>query len=475
MDGSILIVDDVATNRIVLRAKLGAAFYRPLLASTGAEALRIARKEIPDLILLDLGLPDISGIDVLQTLRADPVTRDIPVVVLSATGDRELRLKALAAGADDVFSKPCDDGLLLARVRNLLRNHQELQQHSSPRLGEAYYNLAEEPMVFAAPGIIAIVTDRKNVAMGLRRELSPLVRDQILQISPMDVLRGLQEDQTIADLYIIDSASTSEHGWIRLLSDLRSRAQTRHAGICVLEDRDDDTAPESPRRITQTIAFDLDTNDVLRIEMQADEIAARLRAVIRRKRRADQRRETVQDELRQALIDPLTGLHNRRFGMARLGALIPQHGEEGKCIAILLADLDCFKSVNDRFGHAAGDQVLVEIGRRLSQGLRQDDLLVRYGGEEFLIALPDTGLAEAGVIAERLRRVLECHPIKVADGPLIEVTSSIGLATLRPRENLTKPEIETMLNAVIAAADEALLAAKAAGRNTVTATHRQVA
>lgn len=468
MDGSILIVDDVATNRIVLKAKLGAARYRPLVAASGGEALAVARSEMPDLILLDLMLPDLHGLDVLAALRAGPMTRDIPVIVLSSTTNAEDRLAALAAGADDFFAKPCDDGLLMARVRNLLRGRQGAEG-LAPGRTEALFGLAEESAGFSPPGLIGIVSDRREVAMHLRRDLAPLMRDRLVIMSRADALSGAGPDQASVDLYLVDWTEAALDEAHRLLSDLRSRPATRHAGICLLS-----AAPADGR--AAAMAFDLDASDIIGPGTRADEVASRLRAILRRKYRADRRRETVQDGLRLALIDPLTGLHNRRYGMARLTAMVRQHLEDGRPLAILIADLDRFKSVNDRYGHAGGDQVLIDVGRRLSQHLRQEDLLVRFGGEEFLIALPGCGLEQANATAERLRAVLQGTPVALDQGPAVAITSSFGLSVMtRDNPPVEVEPIEEMVRTLIEEADIALLSAKAAGRNVVTVARRSVA
>lgn len=120
MSARILIVDDVASNRIIQQARLAAAFYEPLLAADGAACLALAREEHPDLMLLDLGLPDIPGLEVLRRLRSDPACRDIPVIALAGPRAEE-RLAAFAAGADDVMTRPANERVLLARLRNLLR------------------------------------------------------------------------------------------------------------------------------------------------------------------------------------------------------------------------------------------------------------------------------------------------------------------------------------------------------------------
>ena len=141
MSGKILIVDDVATNRIVYKVKLGAACYAPILAADGRGCLAMARQEKPDLILLDLVLPDMPGTEVLRRLRADPATASVPVVVFSAEDDAAVRLEALGAGADDFLLKSVDDQTLLARLRNLLREREaiaELESGGAPiRAGSA--------------------------------------------------------------------------------------------------------------------------------------------------------------------------------------------------------------------------------------------------------------------------------------------------------------------------------------------------
>lgn len=459
MNGKILIIDDVATNRIVLKVKLGEARYHPLMAATGAEGLRMARKEHPDLILLDLMLPDISGVDVLQRLRNDPVTRDIPVIVVSTSTSLADRIRALEAGADDVFVKPFDDHLLMARLRNLLRSRQDLADLTEGQ-DPALFGMAEQGMDFAHPGVLALVTDRPEMAIRLRHDLAPMMRDKIIVLGFGDVLADPEPGRTGADIYVIDADVPHSQNALRLLSDLRSRAPTRHAGICLL------TGPFL--RQDTLMGFDLGADAILSAGQSVAEIAGRLRAVLRRKRRADQRRERVQDGLRLAMIDPLTGLFNRRYAAARLGALVTSAVETGQSMAVMVVDIDRFKSVNDRFGHAVGDDVLVQVCQRLAANLRADDLLARVGGEEFLIALPDTQLEEAHLVARRLCRMVQERPLGLPQGESLTITISIGLTLLDgvPRALQTNPA--DVVGALIDRADQALMESKKAGRNTVT-------
>jgi len=187
---------------------------------------------------------------------------------------------------------------------------------------------------------------------------------------------------------------------------------------------------------------------------------------LRRKRADDRLRASVQDGLRLAVIDPLTGLYNRRYAAARLTAIAEAAAAEGGEFAVMVVDLDRFKSVNDHWGHAAGDAVLVEVARRLGQSLRSGDLLARIGGEEFLAALPATGLTEGRIVAERLCHAVEETPVQLPGGAGIAVTVSIGLAVGRA-PGAGVPLRDTMRDTVDRA-DRALLAAKSAGRNQVT-------
>ena len=192
------------------------------------------------------------------------------------------------------------------------------------------------------------------------------------------------------------------------------------------------------------------------------EVGLRLRNMLQRKRTADRARASVHDGLRMAVIDPLTGLYNRRYAIPQLTHVAERAAEDGTVFAVMVVDLDRFKSVNDRYGHAGGDAVLVEISSRLSANLRATDMLARIGGEEFLIVLPNTTYAEAQTAAERLCRVVKDRPVTVTGGPPLHITVSIGVAfsgECAPLETVA---------AIIDRADQALLTAKSEGRDQVT-------
>lgn len=453
MSARILIVDDVAANRIIQQARLAAAFYEPLLAADGATCLAIAREERPDLVLLDLGLPDIPGLEVLRRLRADSTTRDIPVIALAGSRAVE-RLAAFAAGADDVMTRPANERLLLARVRNLLRLKAESDFPTPDAL--ELTGLAEPPAAFEPQGTIALVTTQLSQAEDLREALAGQLRDRLVILSRREALADIAPGQardSLPEVFILQDDGRNPSATLRLLSELKSHQATRHSAVCVVG-----PAGEGDEA---AMAFDLGADDAVGPAVSAEELALRTRGLLRRKRHSDRRRARMQDGLRMAMLDPLTGLYNRRFAAPQLAAVATRAREEGSPFAVMVMDLDRFKQINDLHGHAAGDQVLVEVARRLSANLRETDVLARIGGEEFLAILPRACKASARSIAERLCEVIEDQPFCIASGEELRVTVSIGVA-------VAGGEASYAVEGLVEQADLALLESKGAGRNQVT-------
>lgn len=211
------------------------------------------------------------------------------------------------------------------------------------------------------------------------------------------------------------------------------------------------------------MAFDLGADDAVGPGVTAEELVLRTRGLLRRKRHFDQLRARMQDGLRLAMRDPLTGLYNRRYAVPQLASIADRARSEGSPFAVMVMDLDRFKQVNDVHGHAAGDQVLVEVAHRLTLNLRDSDVLARIGGEEFLAILPRTGMATARRVAERLCQMMDDQPIRLASGEELRVTVSIGVAVAG-----TAGEDSFGVEGLVEQADIALLESKGAGRNQVT-------
>lgn len=459
MSRKILIVDDLATNRIILKVKLNAACHETIQAVDGASALKLARSEQPKLILLDMMLPDISGIEVCRKLRADAATMHIPIVIITASGDRQSRLNALEAGADEFLTKPLNEVILLARIRSLLRAHEtesELRLRSET-WGEM--SMAEGETVFTMPGHVGLVTGDPAIAMGWRNALAPHLKERISILSPTAALTN-SPSGAVPDIYLV-SADLGAHGsGLRLIADLRSRVQSRYAEIALV-------LPEAEPEAA-AMALDVGANDLLPYPLDPQEIALRVTMHIQRKRRADQLRRAVNQGLRMAITDPLTGLHNRRYALAHLDRIAKQAQDTGRRFAVMLLDLDRFKLVNDTYGHGAGDAVLEAVAARLRDNLRPTDLLARIGGEEFMVALPEITLGTARIAAERLCRVIGDTPIALPNGRgSVTVTISVGLA-LGPDLFPEASQPADIARDTRSRADSALMAAKHDGRNQVT-------
>jgi len=453
MTGRILVVDDVATNRIVMKVKLTAACYAVDQADCGTAALAAARSTPPDLILLDVLMPDMSGLEVCRRLKADPDTADIPVILITALADRDSKMAGLEAGADDFLTKPVDEVTLLARVRSLLRARdtaRELTQRGEPALG-----FAEAATGFAAkdrPGRIALVAPGPKGAVLWKTALDDRVAGEVAILPRDAALGGFGTDDAHApDVFVIAADLSHRNEGLRLLSDLRSRLATRNAAaVMILPEGDSERA---------AIALDLGAHDILYEPVDAQELAIRIRAQLGRKRQADRLRASVQAGLDMAVTDSLTGLRNRRYGMFQLSQMLALPERR---LAVMLLDIDHFKQVNDTHGHFVGDQVLTLVARRLRAQVRAGDLLARIGGEEFLVALPDSDRTTALARAEQLRAAIAGQPFVVGgETPPLSVTLSVGIA-------LAAPGAAETAQSLLDRADTALYGAKAHGRDQVT-------
>jgi two-component system, cell cycle response regulator len=298
----IIVADDEEFNRRVLTRRLEQDGFRVVTANDGREAILKVKELLPDLVILDLMMPIMDGLEACRHLKEDIATADIPVIFLSARDDPEAKVTGLTSGANDYINKPFKAEELTARV---------------------------------------------NVALRLKRE-----------------------------------------------------------------------------------------HDNLR--MSAEE--------------AHQRAEVAQE---QSMVDGLTGLYNRH-GMQR--ALLSEYSmaqRHHRALSCLMIDLDHFKSINDRYGHIIGDATLKQLASILLQNLRRSDVICRYGGEEFLILLPETDIKGASIIAEKIHAVIASQLFGEGE-TRFPVTLSIGISQFREEESGDE---------MIARADAALYQAKKMGRN----------
>lgn len=457
MAGRILIADPTAAGRIILKAKLKAARYVILEATRCEELLDRVRKDRPDMVILGSQLAGDAGcgLETCRALKADPGLRAIPVIVTDAVPGRAARLGALAAGADDYLAKPFDEVTLLAVVRHQLRarvTHEELtrRQDAAEEMG-----LPDMPRGAPRTPRVAVIAPDPQTGLAWRRALLERFDGRVLVIDRNSALdRWAPGDAP--DAFLIGADLAHARDGLMLVSELRSRLATRHAMIVVHDGTEDPSIVPS--------ALDIGADAVTQGAFDAEELSYRLAPLIARKFEVDALRDSVDAGLSLAVLDPLTGLYNRRYAETYMRRVIAQARETGQPFALMLLDLDRFKHVNDTFGHNVGDQVLIETARRLQANVREVDLLVRHGGEEFLIAMPATDFDAASAAAERLRRVIGETPVRTAaQARDVPITVSIGVTVCTGA-----PDEAHTLEGLVEAADRALYISKSDGRNQVT-------
>ncbi|MEQ9226815.1 MAG: PleD family two-component system response regulator [Parvibaculum sp.] len=454
MTARVLIVDDVPANLKLLDAKLTAEYFDVFKASSGPEALEAAKEQLPDIILLDVMMPGMDGFEVCRRLKAMPETEHIPVVMVTALDQPKDRVQGLEAGADDFLTKPLNDLALFARVRSLVRlkmvtDELRMREATGQRIGALGAGSAGD-FLMSEPGRIVVIDDRPS---SLKRITDTLSTEHLVTVAEtQEELMQLANTGNF-DLHIV-SLTLQEFDGLRLCSQLRSLEATRQTPILAIVE-EGDTA-----RLVR--ALDMGVNDYLVRPVERNELVARARSQLRRKRYQDYLRDKFQQGLELAITDGLTGLYNRRYMEGHLATLVEDAANTGKPVALLLFDIDYFKSVNDTYGHAAGDEVLKEFANRISENVRGIDLACRLGGEEFVVVMPDTDLAYGMAVAERLRQCVAGRPFRFEEaGVTLDVTVSIGIAvTEGPKDTASK---------LLGRADQGLYRAKRDGRNRVVA------
>ena len=461
MQGVILIVDDISTNRIVLKVKLAAASYQVLQAATIAEAMTVIAKYNPDLVVTAISLPDGSAAQFCQKLRSLKHSALVPVLAIGTGVDMETRLDTLRAGAVDVMERPINETMLLGRVRTAIRAHLKCAEWQIRDGTEFALGLAEAPAPFQRPNAITFVGFDATPLRGWAREMQAHISARFSVAHLRDAVAALHAGP-LPDAVILslpDAAGAAEE-CLRLIPALRASAQIRDIALLVIQ------ATPDPARATA--ALDVGADDVMTEGFNATEAGLRLQTLLQRKRLIAQMLDSVRTGLREVIHDPLTGLYNRRYITPYMTRLNEHSTANQTPYAVIVADMDHFKRVNDAYGHASGDAVLVETARRIKAVLRSSDMVARMGGEEFLIVLPATNIAIAHDTATRLCDAIGDTPFIIPGAEAaIPITISLGLTFVTPPCQKEHRSLECV-SAVIDRADKALYDAKMQGRNRVT-------
>ncbi|MDX8527567.1 PleD family two-component system response regulator [Mesorhizobium sp. MSK_1335] len=454
MTARILVVDDIPANVRLLEVRLLAEYFEVLTANNGQDAIETCENGKVDVVLLDVMMPDMDGFEVCKRLKSDPATSHIPVVMITALDQVSDRVRGLEAGADDFLTKPVNDLQLMTRVKSLVRLKSltdELRLRSSTTRNIGIEELLSRD--FATEDVkpkVLLIDERRSSVERIRKMLRHSAE---LDVATDPNAGFFQAAETAYECVLISTAF-ADFDALRLCSQLRSLDRTRFLPIMLLADEGEEG------RILR--GLELGINDYLIRPIDQHELTARLRTQVRRKRYNDQLRASVAQTIEMAVIDGLTGLHNRRYLDSHLQTLFDRAVARRRPLSVMITDLDRFKSINDTHGHDGGDDVLREFARRLRKNVRGIDLACRFGGEEFVVVMPDTDGAVAEKVAERIRAEIAQAPFAIGnDGKAIEVTVSVGVSSLLKGTD--------SVAALMKRADLALYEAKSGGRNRVVA------
>lgn len=424
---TILIVDDEIKSRKLLEVLLQHKGYQTVGATSGDEALAMIEQRAPDLILLDVMLPTVDGYQVARILKAHPASRNVPIIMVSALGDRTARVAGLSAGAEEFLTKPVDRDELWLRVRNLLRlkadadlvrdNSAILEQRVQARTRELQrFSIAMDAIADALT-----LTDRRSMQYievnAAACRLLGYSRDEMLLMGPSQVVVEDGLEQSFDAVIAVTGASEPREALWR---------RKDGSEVCVEVNRQP-----------------VKTGDDWTIVSVARDITGR---------------KQTEAQLRQlAHYDALTGLPNRRLFQESLSKAMEQADVLDMQVVLLYLDLDDFKDVNDTCGHSIGDELLRGIGERLLATLYPRDIVGRLGGDEFGIILltpRDPGMAM--VVAERIHATLGV-PFELS-GHSVRTSVSIGIAVYAADSE----DAEVLARY----ADMAMYEAKRSGRNT---------
>ena len=451
MTARVLIVDDIPTNVRLLEARLTAEYFEVLTATSGREALAICDRADIDLVLLDVMMPEMYGFEVCRRLKGNLKTHHIPVVMVTALDQPSDRVRGLEVGADDFLTKPVDDIQLMARVKSLVRlkaltDELRARAQTGQQIAVEDALRAMDSITTDNGRILLIDTDQRHAerVAGYLRDNNEV---EVLT-NPSDAVLALAGGDF--ELVLV-SMALGEFDALRICSQIRTLEQGRTLPIILIA--------EDVDRNRVVRGLDLGVNDFIMRPVERNELSARVRTQIRRQRYAVELRESVNHTLALAVTDELTGLYNRRYFERHLSLMLGKAQEQSRDMALMLIDMDFFKAVNDTHGHDIGDAVLKEFALRLRRNIRGVDLACRFGGEEFVVLMPDTDFRQAQSVAERVRQAVAERPFEAGAQRPLNITVSVGVA-LNDAEGDT-PEL------VLKRADIALYRAKREGRNRV--------
>lgn len=459
--GTILVVDDDPSICDTLTTMLQYKGYRTTVARNGREALALARQDPPDLVLLDVMMPEVDGLQACRAFKQDPELADVRILMVTARNGREDVVLALEAGASDYVTKPFFIDELVARIRTNL----EVKRYNDDLAAMLRISQAVSSSLDIDRVLYTIVSELAEVVQSDRASLIKIVDHQSgyvvatqddpdlrnfrinLEIYP-EIQRASEEQRVV-----VVEDTHSDPLMTGVLDQLPMRKSVLIVPLQVMHEELGSYVLQSSREYRPYTESEITFAQVV-ASAAANGLA---NAALYEQVESDNQRLT-----RLANTDDLTGLFNHRHFYQRLEEEYKRAERYGSDLSLILLDLDHFKLINDTAGHPQGDAVLRELATVLHRTTRETDLLARYGGEEFAMLLPETHLAGAFQQAERLRRQIKAHYFEALLGK--PLTISCGVACLPFSTESFKPPRHRQ-DALIAWADQALYTAKRGGRD----------
>ncbi len=423
----VLIVDDTPSFRKMVAAEFPEEDFDIQFATNGMEGYRAARTFKPDLITMDVEMPEMDGYKACELIRNDPETDRIPIVFVTTLGQVDDMDRGFRSGAVEYFVKPFEPGRLHTFAGRLLAR---LESRKTSDL--------------------AVLGQRNTIVHILEHVLSKNGFNVVTGTSSRQLKHTLGTREPELILLSIDDA---EDPLEKRLNDLQAS----------WPDTPVVTVTEEDRKTTIIRALQAGAVDYLIAPFVEEELVRRVETHLRLHHALQQLQDANRRLQELSVTDALTGLFNRGFFTQSLKAEVKKLSRRNDWLSCILMDIDHFKQVNDRFGHLAGDAVLMQLAAILKELPRETDIAARYGGEEFVLLLPQTDIDGAQILAERLRTRVEQTSFEHGD-LTIPITISCGVHGIQ--NFLEGPNL-------LKYADEALYHAKESGRNR-TMCHEQI-
>jgi two-component system, cell cycle response regulator len=476
----VLIVDDQEINLRVFEARLIASGFEVQLAQRAVDAwnllVQAGEEALPHLIILDVMMPDVSGFELLDDIKSDERFKYIPVLVVTSLSKSRHRARAFALGAEDFLTKPINASELLARVRHLTDIGQFADRETNRDLEQGKGAVVLVGRRFVAESILEDLREEgyicSNVATGeemlTRIEQSP--PDLILlanDLPSMDALNTCQKIKSnprathIPVMMVLTPTADTAVSRSDMSGDISSDVSSDVSSDMSADVSSDVevTAERSVAPIRDRLAiWNADVDDIIDETTSEVEFTARIHRLLRKKQQQDAFLDHYDILMQRAITDPLTGLYNRTYLDDIINREMTLSYRSARPISFLMIDIDRFKLVNNRYGHRIGDELLKDISMLVKQHVRVSDVVSRYGGEEFAIALYDSEQRAALEVAKRICRSIAQKRWSWVDANL-SITVSIGMASY-PRKNNEQTDL-------IELAERALYQAKRLGRNRV--------